>query len=934
MLGKGSGPTSVTSTKRHQRTTAVARANRPLAAFTMPPSRPQPDEAKGGLRLTSHNGSSGGAAILQPTTFSAVGENRPVASTTGSALSMGTAAPRLRILSGARNEPKMPSAQMEHHHPHQLSSSTPSAAPATTSRPTKLWNSESIASEPIRGDAEQVVVSASLPVDHRRAVVGDGAPLPPHPHEPLHHRSATDVHVHAAVNRSAPPNFTNSPAKPSRDDSPGLLPGPGGAARTAPTHSAGTSNGTAGGTTLTSPLRAMGAMRDPPIMLPGVSNPLQFDDPHDEQPVRFMSHFSEQRRKHDALWGEDDQEPVFPPTREEEVRGLGLSGLVRGDGDLKESSGNDVSGDGSSVSSVALAQVASNVHSLHRDSHWSAFQTSEIQTIVASPSGRTIVEPDSTVEALGAASWAAAPSDADEAAAVDTHEPYAPSILLTEPSVGVRKMRRNDEDIIAGQIRSGNRTGARPSESQPLQMLSVPEVDHRNPSALEKPSEVSTTDGAHQSRPPAERPRVEEPPAAGPENNQSATSRWRMAALHLKEEDLVVPDDQHGHETGDAASNTTNRLMFLRNVSMLSSTGGGGASWEGTGRRGSGVDGPTALSRNSSSGTLRRHSLKPPKQTFIEIVSLALTNKKRQSQILNGSASPEHRRSRRLSHTDHLTISATTDDGGSGFFHRHDQESSLDTNSRFDRRSSLPDHSRKTDSLAGLDPITDGEMFLQAADGGTRRASNASPLIQVVSTSGNHSVPFQQHPATFGDHHEFDDEPDFAQSARPVSFRASMRRSSLSPSSQPPRRRPSMATLRAMEYETTLALSEEEDNGFASPDGSGTPHSSLDRGGASLHTFDRRGHMLRVQTLPTREVVPVVDEASNTIMKANMAVVQLTSDSHQQQGSLLLRLITCGCCRRGGQGSSGSSRRKRVLLIVVCCVVALVVVVVCAVLLR
>ncbi|CUG91420.1 Hypothetical protein, putative [Bodo saltans] len=117
-------------------------------------------------------------------------------------------------------------------------------------------------------------------------------------------------------------------------------------------------------------------------------------------------------------------------------------------------------------------------------------------------------------------------------------------------------------------------------------------------------------------------------------------------------------------------------------------------------------------------------------------------------------------------------------------------------------------------------------------------------------------------------------------------------------------RRPSMATLRAMEYENTMfdsdgtsgddnreeADSQEVSDAPLSPGGI----SGCRSGGASTSSpwFGNR-HMLRVHTLPTREVVPMVDEASNTIMTTNMTVLQMASTGDRHHGPFWLRCFAC-----------------------------------------
>lgn len=123
---------------------------------------------------------------------------------------------------------------------------------------------------------------------------------------------------------------------------------------------------------------------------------------------------------------------------------------------------------------------------------------------------------------------------------------------------------------------------------------------------------------------------------------------------------------------------------------------------------------------------------------------------------------------------------------------------------------------------------------------------------------------------------------------------------------RPANRRPSMATLRAMEYETTLF----ESDGSSADDVNDDSHEisdaplspgnggALRSGGASTSSpwFGNR-HMLRVHTLPTREVVPLVDEESNIIMNTNMTVLQMSSTSNHHRGPFWLRCL--GCCRYG-----------------------------------
>lgn len=113
-----------------------------------------------------------------------------------------------------------------------------------------------------------------------------------------------------------------------------------------------------------------------------------------------------------------------------------------------------------------------------------------------------------------------------------------------------------------------------------------------------------------------------------------------------------------------------------------------------------------------------------------------------------------------------------------------------------------------------------------------------------------------------------------------------------------------MATLRAMEYENTMFESDgtsgddnrEEANSQEVSDAPLSPGgiSGCRSGGASTSSpwFGNR-HMLRVHTLPTREVVPMVDEASNTIMTTNMTVLQMASTGDRHHGPFWLRCFAC-----------------------------------------
>lgn len=140
-------------------------------------------------------------------------------------------------------------------------------------------------------------------------------------------------------------------------------------------------------------------------------------------------------------------------------------------------------------------------------------------------------------------------------------------------------------------------------------------------------------------------------------------------------------------------------------------------------------------------------------------------------------------------------------------------------------------------------------------------------------------------------------------------------------------RRPSIATLRAMDYDAVQAeLAAAAAQCDVDPDNEHSitptsPSAVLNAKCAPSHSFQTHGpHLIRVETVATRELLPEVDEASLQLLRQNMGVVNVACRNAKSEGRL------CGSC-------GGCSRRGLLVLLAVVMVSAGVAAVVIGVLL-